>query len=267
MPNESPAATPLPLYLPVTSITDPKLRTIPPLASFQSLEPGEQALKSYQIRVRRPKFPWLLVLFVLLFGTPLLMAISAACLYQSEMAAYYRANIEIESRLEVQPPRDGEVQPPVQEVREPDVPQRPEPPNPWVLGILCAMIVAILSTAAFFVFRQRGHTFLYVTNRRLIVLELNQGLLKREQAVLNFNIRDISGFQLLAQRGLRKLFGVLLLREKRTFYLSIATRSSCQVQIGAVSTQGSRFEPGIDSVALCGQLDAQVLALRTAGAA
>ena len=48
----------IPPYLSVPSITDAKLRTIPPLESFQVLEGNEQPIKSYRIRVQRPKFPW-----------------------------------------------------------------------------------------------------------------------------------------------------------------------------------------------------------------
>ena len=133
------------------------------------------------------------------------------------------------------------------------------PASVLFLFVFCAIIAISAATiAGFIVFRQRGHTFLYLTNRRLVVLELSEGIWNRSQTILNFNMRDICGFQLLAQRGLRKLLGILLLHEKRTFYLSIAMRTNCNVSIGAVSTRRSRFEPGGDAVTLCGELDAQV---------
>lgn len=281
MSSESPTATaPIPPYLAVASITDPNLRAVPPLDSFQALEPGEQAVKSYQIRFRRPKFPWLLLLLVLIIAAPVLTFLTEFYEWEAGREIYRRESYEAEMHFDRQreiaaekdtvlrsttdPPRDDAAPPPAPVFEEPVIPPRPEPPVWWVVLIAWEVVGVALVAAGFFVLRKRGHTFLYVTNRRLIVLELSQGLLARDQAILNFNIRDISGFQLLAQRGLRKLLGLLLLREKRTFYLSIATRTSCNVAIGAVSTRGSRFEPGIDSVALCGALDAQVLALRSA---
>ena len=66
--------------------------------------------------------------------------------------------------------------------------------------------------------------------------------------------------------GLKKLFGLLLLKEKRTFYLGITTRTCMNVQIGAVNVRRSEFDPGRDAVALCGELDAKVLALNAAHA-
>jgi hypothetical protein len=96
----------------------------------------------------------------------------------------------------------------------------------------------------------RGHTFLYLTNQRVIVLELSQGTFAREQSVCHFSLEDICGFQLLAQRGLKKLFGLLLLKEMRTFYLGITTRTCMNVQIGAVNVRRSEFDPGRDAVAL-----------------
>ncbi len=231
MPIELQSATAsIPPYLPVASITDPTLRSIPPLESFQTLEAGESPVKSYQIRVRRPRFSVWLLLGALFFAGP----------------ALWFLVMEFEEHVEY---RNG------------------EPDNPLVVLILCEVAVVAALTAGFFILRRRGHTFLYLTNRRLIVLELSQSLLTKEQTLLNFNIGDISGFQLLAQRGLRKLLGILLLREKRAFYLSIATRTSCNVEIGAMSSRGSKFQPGGDAVALCGELDAQVLALRGTRAA
>ena len=54
---------------------------------------------------------------------------------------------------------------------------------------------------------------------------------------------------------------LLLLKELRTFYLGITTRTCMNVQIGAVTVRRSEFDPGRDAVALCGELDAKVLAL------
>src|ERR1700730_2973191 len=55
-----------PPYLSVPGITDPELQTIPELASFQALNAGERLIKPYQIRVRQPKFPWLVMLLLLI---------------------------------------------------------------------------------------------------------------------------------------------------------------------------------------------------------
>jgi hypothetical protein len=270
LPSQSLSPTNVPAYLPVAGITDPKLRSIPPLDAFQVLEGGEQPVKSYQMRLRRPKYPWFILLLGMVFVAPPLMAMEM-------MRESQRQRFEAENEFE-------RVRVEAERIRADDNPDHPAtdapPPRPnfeqaqerepdpwWVVLIFCEIAVIAVVTAFFFVFRKRGHTFLYLTNRRLIVLELAQSLVTREQVVLNFNLQDISGFQLLAQRGLRKLLGILLLREKRTFYLSIATRTSCTVELGAVSTRGSAFEPGCDAVALCGELDAQVLALRAARAA
>lgn len=182
----------IPPYLQVPSITDPKLKEIPPLERFQVLNAGERLIKSYQIRVRRPKFPW------------------AAAL-----------------------------------------------PSLIIFPVFFAIV------AGFLIFRRRGHTFLYLTNQRVIVLELEESLFRRDQSVCHFSIDDICGFQLHAQRGLKKLFGLILLKEKRTFYLAIVTRTCSSVEIGAVNSMRSEYDPGRDAVALCGELDAKVLALQT----
>jgi hypothetical protein len=55
---------------------------------------------------------------------------------------------------------------------------------------------------------------------------------------------------------------LILLKEKRTFYLCIVTRTTDSLRLGAVTSRGSRFDPGRDAVSLCGELDSQVLALK-----
>ncbi|HEV3415721.1 MAG TPA: hypothetical protein VG056_02875, partial [Pirellulales bacterium] len=174
-------------------------------------------IKSYQIRVRRPKFPWLAVTIALI-----LAVLAIVFSFSGEASPIFAA-----------------------------------------FGVGFLVIVAIIA-AVFFVFRLRGHTFLYLTNQRVIVLELTEGIFAREQAVCHFSLDDICGFQLYAQRGLKKLFGLLLLKEKRTFYLGITTRTCHNVEIGAVNIRRSEFDPGRDAVALCGELDAKVLALNLA---
>jgi hypothetical protein len=215
----------VPPYLAIPTITDPNLAEIPAVEQFQSLQPGEQLVKSYQIRVRRPKFSLVATLALIIPG---MIAIAF-----SFLAAGHD--------------RDSET-------------------TFWWIGILLFLLVAV-AIGAFFLFRMRGHTFLYLTNRRVIVLELSEGVFAREQSVCHFSLEDICGFQLFAQRGLKKLFGLLLLKEKRTFYLGITTRTCCNVQIGAVNIRKSEFDPGRDAVALCGELDAKVLALNAAHAA
>ena len=61
----TPSRLDLPPYLAVPTITDPNHAEIPPLERFQVLHSGEELVKSYQIRVRRPKFPWIAVLLAI----------------------------------------------------------------------------------------------------------------------------------------------------------------------------------------------------------
>ncbi len=208
----------VPPYLAVPSITDPNLAQIPSIESFQALHPGEQLIKSYQIRVRRPKLSLLALLF---FIVPAMVAIAFSFVAERdrEASAIF-----------------------------------------WWIGIVFILFV-VATVGVFYLFRMRGHTFLYLTNQRVIALELSEGLFAREQSVCNFALANICGFQLYAQRGLKKLFGLLLLSERRTFYLGITTRSCFNVRIGAVNIRQSEFDPGRDAVALCGELDAKVLAL------
>ncbi len=222
-----PAATPsrldLPPYLAIPTITDPSHAEIPPFETFQVFHAGEQLLKSYQIRIRRPKFPWI----------PAVLTIVPAVIFFA-FAIIAERDREASTAFSI-------------------------------LGTIF-LFSGVAIVAGFFLFRLRGHTFLYLTNQRVIVLELTQGVFSREQAVCHFSLDDICGFQLMAQRGLKKLFGLLLLKELRTFYLGITTRTCMNVQIGAVTVRGSRFDPGRDAVALCGELDAKVLALNAAHA-
>jgi hypothetical protein len=214
----------VPPYLAIPTITDPKLAEIPPVDRFQVLHPGEALVKSYQIRVRRPKFPWILMIIGIVPAVFFIVLSLLAAGHDRAAESFF-----------------------------------------WVLG-LTFLSIALVSVGGFFLFRLRGHTFLYLTNQRIIVLELSQGTFAREQFVCHFSLDDICGFQLLAQRGLKKLFGLLLLKEKRTFYLGITTRTCMNVQIGAVNVRRSAFDPGRDAVALCGELDAKVLALNAAHA-
>jgi hypothetical protein len=218
-PPSAPSRPDLPPYLAIPTITDPNLTEIPPLEQFQALHSGEELVKNYQIRIRRPKPPWLAVL---------LAAIPAILFLSLSFVADRDASIVLVT-----------------------------------IGMIFLVIVALV-IGGFFLFRVRGHTFLYLTNQRLIVLGLSEGTFTREQSVCHFTLSDICGFQVYAQRGLKKLFGLLLLREKRTFYLGIATRSCMNVEIGAVNFRRSEYEPGRDAVALCGELDAKVLALNAA---
>jgi hypothetical protein len=216
------AATPsrldLPPYLAIPAITDPQHAEIPPFETFQVLHSGETLVKSYQIRVRRPKLAWL----------PAVLTVVPAVIFFA-FAIIAERDREASTAFSI-------------------------------LGTIF-LLIGIVIVAGFFLFRLRGHTFLYLTNQRVIVLELTQGTFSREQAVCHFSLDDICGFQLMAQRGLKKLFGLLLLKELRTFYLGITTRTCMNVQIGAVTVRRSEFDPGRDAVALCGELDAKVLAL------
>lgn len=233
----SPAATAdVPLYLRVPSITDPELRSIPALESFQVLNPGEQLVKSYQIRVRRPKFRWDALLLALVLCAPAGIALCAVLLNS------------LTDKMHIHRARDEQL----------------------MLGGLVGSVFVVLvgGIALFLLMRVRGHTFLYLTNQRVTILELEEGLFRKHQAVCNFSLDDISGFQLLAQRGLLKLLGLLLLKEKRTFYLAITTRTCANVEVGAVRwRRGGKYDPGRDAVALCSELDSKVLALRTAARA
>jgi hypothetical protein len=217
--TSTPSRLDLPPYLAIPTITDPNHAEIPPLDRFQVLHSGEELVKNYQIRVRRPKFPWIVAI----------VGVVPAIFFF--VLSFFAAGHDREAETIF-----------------------------WVFGLMF-LLVGLVSIGAFFLFRLRGHTFLYLTNQRVIVLELSQGTFAREQSVCHFSLEDICGFQLLAQRGLKKLFGLLLLKEMRTFYLGITTRTCMNVQIGAVNVRRSEFDPGRDAVALCGELDAKVLAL------
>jgi len=221
----------VPLYLRIPSITDPELRTIPPLESFQALNPGERLVKSYQIRVRRPKIRWGVLLLPMILCVPAGIALSALLVDS------------LTSKRRMHYPGDGPV---------------------LLGGLVCSTLAVFVGgIAVFLLARLRGHTFLYLTNQRVTLLELEEGLFRKHQAVCNFRLEDISGFQLLAQRGLKKLLGLLLLKEKRTFYLAITTRTCANVEIGAVRWRaGGKYDPGRDAVTLCSELDSKVLALR-----
>ena len=185
-----------PPYVAIPGITQRTLADVPNVGLFTVPAPGEKVIKSYRIRVRRPKFPWVafaisIPLSFMLFAVPTLLV---------------------------------------------------------VLG--------------FFLFRKRGHTFLYVTTQRVVVVELTQGLFGKGQTVLSYTIDNIAGFTLHAQRGLKKFLSLILLKEKRTFYISIINKSWATFQTGAINTRGSMFDPGQDAVTLCAELDATVLALK-----
>jgi hypothetical protein len=259
----------IPPYLRVPDITNPRLQEVPPLESFQGLDAGERVVKSYQIRVRKPKLPLLGLLFLALVVTLPAAALWQEFTYdQARSRAYDRAEkrkLERMKRVE----REGQNRPYYDYYYESpyDAQYDEERPDAGTFAWHAVLIFVVMLAGGIslnLVFAMRGHTFLYLTNQRLVVLELEQGVFGRRQAVCSFSVGDVAGFQLMAQRGLSKFLGLLTLSEKRTFYLSITTKTSNSFAIGAVTTRRSNYSPGRDAVALCGELDAQVLALKTA---
>jgi hypothetical protein len=256
--------------LKVRAIRKPRWKVIPALQEFQEIHAEEKLIRSYHIRVERPKFPW--VLFLTL---PVLFLLAGFGIWTAQQEAErakrrteekqrnFEEHLRIERHFEeeLRRLRQGE---PAGEFR----PSRPQaaPPerdstNPILVGAVW-LAVPVLGVILFHLGRSRGHTFLYLTSQRVIVLEVSRSLVKRSQTVLNYSLSNVAGFTLHAQRGLKKLLNLILLKEKRAFYLSIITRTSDTLQIGAVNTRGGRFDPGRDAVTLCGELDSMVLAIK-----
>jgi hypothetical protein len=212
-----------PPFVALPGLTRRELAETPNVGYFTVPAPSEKVIKSYRVRVRRPKFPWV----ALVSWTVLVLGLGGAVL----AAAVFQAESTLLS----------------------------------ILGAMGLFVVAIFPVpAAFFLFRQRGHSLLYLTNQRVMVVDLGQGLLRRYQSVMSYDLRHVAGFTLHAQRGLKKLLYLILLKEKRTFYLRFITPHHTFYEIGAVNTWRSQFEPGLDAVALCAELDALVLSLKSA---
>lgn len=183
-----------PPYVEVPCIRDPTLAKVPELTQFQELSKGEKLIKSYRIRVRRPKL-WSALAISLLFW--------------------------------------------------------------FVLPVIPTLIVLGLHFV-----KRRGHTFLYLTTRRLIIVELEESAFGRSQTIMNYSISVISGFNLFTQRGVKMLLNLILLKEKRTFYISITTRTATAFVLGSENSMNSDYDPGQDAVSVCAELDALVLAIK-----
>jgi hypothetical protein len=138
---------------------------------------------------------------------------------------------------------------------------------PWgqfLVGLMLWLLPGLAVVAAH-LSRPRGHTFLYVTTRRVVVVEVLSGPFHKRQAVISFALEDISGFVLHTQHGIRRLFGILKLEEKHTMYLEIVTRTHANFRLGAIRSRMSRFAPGLDATAMCAELDRHVLATKRLG--
>lgn len=179
------------MYTAIEDIEDPGISSVPDLSLFQQLADGETVKRSYDIRVRKPKFPWLI--FVVTFITVL---------------------------------------------------------APIVIGVWYAY------------WPKRGHTFLYLTDRRIVIVELEQSIAGRHQTILNYNNDDVAGFQVFTQSGVWRLLDMIKLKEKRTFYISLLTGSAAGFTLGALNTRRSSYEPGRDAVSLCAELDGALLAIK-----
>jgi hypothetical protein len=334
----------------------PSWNVVPHIADCQSLGGEERLVKSYHIRVQRPKYPWILFfVFLILFNlsyaaelTPLrnelrhdgpvgfffsvfvdLMRLVSSLVVPVAAAAIIYALRQ--RRLAAAAATPDTTQPlaasPASEVKESKFPaillvlfyvlfnpllaffvywlcfKNPDRSPPFVsllaelswaawgfpqrmygeeihkffdflhtagvsnalywYTLVLHLAAPILLATAIHLGRKRGHTYLYLTNHRAIVLEVSRGLLGRDQTVLNYSLRNVAGFTMHAQRGLKKFLNLILLREKRTFYLSIITRTSDSFHIGAVNARRSQFDPGPDAVSLCSELDSHVLALKS----
>ena len=213
--------------LQVRAVAKANWSTIPSLAEFQSVSHDEKLIKSYHIRVERPKFPWILLVVALVFFNlryALYSPIIADTLDRNDLSQLISWQLDL----------------------------------PWIVCLTLPFVLVL-----FYHFgRERGHTILYLTNQRVVVLELTRGFLRKRQTVLNYSLGNVSGFTLYAQRGLKWFLNFILLKEKRAFYLCIVTRTTDSLRLGAVTSRGSRFDPGRDAVSLCGELDSQVLALK-----
>lgn len=181
----------IPPYVGIEGIEEPVLSSIPDLSLFQQLADGESVKRGYDIRVRKPKFPWLLF---------------------------------------------------------------------WVTLITVVMPLALWIWYS--VWPKRGHTFLYITDRRIVIVELEQGFTGRGQTVLNYNNEDVAGFQVYTQHGVWRLLDMIKLRERRTFYISLLTGSSAVFTLGALNARRSNYDPGPDAVTLCAELDSTLLAIK-----
>ena len=115
---------------------------------FRSCIPAKTLVKSYQIRVRRPKFPWL------------------------PRRADSRSGGDL-FRASPSSPRAG-----ARSVH-----------GDFRSSGLIFLLVGMVIVAGFFLFRLRGHTFLYLTNQRVIVLELTQGTIRARAGRLPFQSR------------------------------------------------------------------------------
>ena len=87
--------------------------------------------------------------------------------------------------------------------------------------------------------------------------------LGRDQTVLNYSLRNVAGFTMHAQRGLKKFLNLILMRESPRFISPSSRAPSDSFHIGAVNTRHSQFDPGPDAVSLCSELDSHVLALKS----
>ena len=183
-----------PPYLDVEGLRDPKLDSIPELASFQKTLPGEIVVGQYRTRVMKPTGLWRQIL---------------------------------------------------------------------ICVIIYPLILLIPFVVAAFYSRRRGHTYLYLTNRRLVVLELDKGVFGRSQTVLNYGVESISGFTLIAQHGIKKFLGLFTTREKKTFYIKVTTNTFDSFELGSSGVVNSLFSPGRDAVNLCSELDSLLLAVKS----
>lgn len=134
---------------------------------------------------------------------------------------------------------------------------------------LGVVMVVVLPGFVWYLFLRprRGHTYLYLTDRRIVIVELEEGVTGRSQTVLNYNIKDIAGFQVYAQRGIWRLLNLVKIREKRTFYIGLLTGSRASFALGAITSQNSQYDPGRDAVTLCAELDSTLLAIKAGMAA
>jgi len=205
-------------YVHIEGIRNPKLADVPALDRFQELADSERVVRSYDIRVRRPKVPWLAWTIGVLLTLLLLVGLVGGA--ASGMGGLGFAEL--------------------------------------------LMVLAILLGIFWYIFirPRRGHTYLFLTDRRVVIVELEEGFSGRSQTVLNYNIKDIAGFQVFAQRGIRRLLNIVKIREKRTFYIALITGSRASFALGALASRNSEYDPGRDAVTLCAELDSTLLAIK-----
>lgn len=144
------------------------------------------------------------------------------------------------------------------------------PKFPWkvflllpALPLIPLILLVIIGRLIGHFFRRRGHAYLYLTNHRVVVLELDEGKFGKSQTVLNYEVDSITGFGVYAQQGVKRFLNLFTILEKKAFFLAIKTNTSDSFSIGSNTQINGNFYPGADAVNLCSELDTKLLAIKS----